>query len=143
MDVGVIITAGIAVLVVVLGFIFEKERDRKAKLHERKEDLYKNLVLAFKGFFVVEKPDVLLKQQFVDETRLARLYASDEAIKALNDLLDHLMKEEKSFDDVNNKSYQEVAHNLLGEFMRSMRKDLGIKTKLSAEELGRTEKINK
>jgi len=143
MDVGVIITAGIAVLVVVLGFIFEKERDRKAKLHERKEDLYKNLVLAFKGFFVVEKPDALLKQQFVDETRLAQLYASDEAIKALNDLLDHLMKEEKSFDDVNNKSYQEVAHNLLGEFMRSMRKDLGIKTKLSAEELGRTEKINK
>lgn len=125
-----------------VAYLFEKERDRKAKLHERKEDLYKNLVFSIKGVFV-EEPDALSKQQFVDETRLARLYASDAAIKALNELLDHLMKDEKSFGEVNGKSYQDVAHNLLGKFMKAMRKDLGIKTKLSAEELGRTERANK
>ena len=139
MDTGAILTAVIIPIVIaVLGFVFEKERDRKAKLHERKSELYKNLVFSLKGFFQ-ETPDSTLKQDFVDETRLARLYASDEAIKALNELLDHLMKDEKSFSE----SYQEVAHNLLGKFIIAMRKDLGIKTKLSAEELGRTERINK
>ncbi|MCJ7426650.1 MAG: hypothetical protein MUO17_05945 [Dehalococcoidales bacterium] len=138
MDAGIIITAVITVVVVVLGFILEKERDRKAKLHERKEDLYKHIVSSFKGLSI-EKPDALLKQQFIDETRLTRLYASDEAIKALNELLDLMMKGEKNFEEVNGKSYQYVAHNLWGKFMIAMREDLGIKTKLSADELGRTE----
>jgi hypothetical protein len=140
MDVGVITTAVVAVIAVVLGFIFEKERDRKAKLHERKEDLYKNLVFSLKGFFQ-KRPDSILKQEFVDETRLARLYASDEAIKALNKFVDIMQKTEKEFKEETGEDYQKVAHYLLGEFIKAMRKDLGIKTELSAEELGRTEII--
>ena len=142
MDAGIIITAVITVVVVVLGFIFEKERDRKAKLHERKEDLYRNVVSSFKGLSV-EKPDALLMQQFMDEIRLTRLYASDKAIKALNELLDFLMKGGGNSEEVKGKDYQDVAHNLWGKFMIAMRKDLGIKTKLSAKELGRTEETKK
>ena len=52
------------------------------------------------------------------------------------------MKNEQSFKEVIGKTYQDIAHNLLGKFMIAMRKDLGIKTRLSAEELGRSEKIN-
>lgn len=142
MDTNSLIAIIIPIVVIVLGslvaYLFEKERDRKAKLHERKEDLYKNLVFSIKGFFE-EKPDASLRQQFIDEARLARLYACDEAIKALNKLVDIMKESEEAFRKRTGKDYQETAHNLLGEFMRAMRRDLGIKTKLTPDELGRTE----
>ena len=139
MDTGAILAAVITPIVIaVLGFVFEKERDRKAKLHERKEELYKDLVFSLKGFFG-ETPDSELKQDFVDEARLVRLYASDKAIKALNEFVDIMKKSEKEFEGATNKNYQEVARELLGRFIVAMRKDLGIRTKLSPEELGRTE----
>jgi len=144
MDTNTLIAIIIPVVIAVVGswgsYLFEKWRERKARLHERKEELYKNLVFSFKGFFQ-ENPDFSLRQEFIDETRLARLYACDEAIKALNKLVDIMKETEKAFEERTGKNYQEVAHNLLGEFMRTMRRDLGIKTKLPPEELGRTEII--
>ena len=144
MDTNALIAIIIPIVVVVLGslvaYLFEKGRERQAKLHERKEELYKKLVFSLKGFFR-EHPNSVLKQDFIDETRLARLYASDEAIKALNKFVDIMQKTEKECKEETGEDYQKVAHSLLGEFMIAMRKDLGIKTKLSAEELGRTEII--
>jgi len=134
----------IPIVIAVIGswgsYLFEKWRERKARLHERKEELYKKLVLSFKGFFK-EKLDLSLRREFIDETRLARLYACDEAIKTLNELVDIMMKTEKTFEEETGENYQEVVHNLLGEFMIAMRRDLGIKTKLSPAELGRTESV--
>ncbi|OGO20264.1 MAG: hypothetical protein A2144_10055 [Chloroflexi bacterium RBG_16_50_9] len=141
MDIGVILTAIITVLVVVLGFVFEKERDRKAKLHERKEDLYKDLVLSLKGFFHGSH-DLSLKQKFADEIRLARLYASDKAIKSLNQFIDIMLQDEKEFEKTFDKNYQDSVHELLGQFIMAMREDLGLKTKLSSKELGRIEYVS-
>lgn len=142
MDIGVIITAVATVVVVVLGFVFEKERDRKTRLHERKEDLYKDLLLSLKGFFHGSH-DLSLKQKFTDETRLARLYASDKAIKALNQLLDTMAQNEKEFEVTAGKNYQDTVHELLGKFIIAMREDLGLKTRLSPRELGRIEYVSK
>jgi hypothetical protein len=50
-----------------------------------------------------------------------------------------MAKTEKEFEKDTGQNYQIAVHELLGEFMIAMRKDLGINTKLSSEELGRTE----
>jgi len=142
MDIAVIITVIGAIIVAVLGFIFEKERDRKAKLHERKEESYKNLLFSLKGFFH-GRHDSAMKEKFVDETRLTRLYASDKSIKALNQLLDTMAKDETTFGVSSIPNYQDTIHELLGKFVKAMREDLGIKTGLSPKELGRTEYVNK
>ena len=110
----IVLPIAFAVLISLGGYLFEKDRERKARIHERKEELYKNLVLSLRGFFI-ESTDTALKQEFVDETRLARLYASDEAIKSLNNVLDIMMKTEEAIKGETGKDYQEVAHNLFGE----------------------------
>lgn len=140
MDTKILIAIIVPIVVVGLSYLFEKSRERAARLHERKMELYKSLVFSLKGFFQ-ENPDATLKQNFVDETRLARLYASDEAIKALNKFADIMKRTEREIEKEIGKDYQKVAHGLFGEFMAAMRKDLGIKTKLSPEELGRTERV--
>jgi hypothetical protein len=142
MDIGVIITAIVTVLVVVLGFFFERERERQAKLHERKEDLYKNLLFSLKGF-IHGRHDLSLKEDFADEARLARLYASDKAIKALNQFIDIMLQNEKKFEESFNKNYQDSVQEMLGQFIISMREDIGLKTKLTPKELGRIEYVSK
>ena len=138
MDMNTLFTIIGAIIVAVIGYLFERWRERTARLHERKENLYKNLVLSFKGFSE-SKPDIGLRIQFLDEARLARLYARDDAIKALNKLVDIMMKSETQFKEETGKDYQEEAHILLGKFMIAMRKDLGMNTKLNAKEIGRIE----
>jgi hypothetical protein len=144
MDTNTLISIIIPVVIIVIGswgsYLFEKWQERKAELYKRKEDLYKNLVFSIKGFYK-EKPDRTMKEAFIDQAGLARLYASDGAIRSLNNLINHLAESEEGFKSRTGKDYQEVAHNLLGEFMGAIRRDLGIKTKLSPEELGRTEVI--
>ena len=127
-----------SIAIAVIGYLFERWRERKARLHERKENLYKNLLYSIKGFFI-GRTEFSAKEEFVDETRLARLYASDKAIQALDTFLDHLMKKEEVFNNESGENYQETAKKFLGVFILAMRNDLGIKTKLSAEELGRIE----
>jgi hypothetical protein len=142
MDIGVVITAAVTIIVVVLGFVFEKERDRKARIQERKEELYKELLLSLKGF-IHGSHELSLQRKFTDETRLARLYASDKAIMALNQLLDIMAQDEKQYESTTSNNYQTNIHEFLGKFIIAMREDLGLKTKLTPKELGRTEYVSK
>lgn len=140
MDINVLITVLGSVIVAVAGFIIEKERERNAKLHQRKEELYRNLLYALKGFFQGNQ-DRDLKQQCVDEMRLTRLYANDASIRALNRFVDMMQMNEQEYELTTGQNFQKDVHRLLGEFIKAMREDLGIITDLSAEELGRTEKL--
>jgi hypothetical protein len=84
-----------------------------------------------------------LKEDFADEARLARLYASDKAIKALNQFIDIMLQNEKKFEESFNKNYQDSVQEMLGQFIISMREDIGLKTKLTPKELGRIEYVSK
>ena len=61
-------------------------------------------------------------------------------VKSLNELIDHMAEPSgEEYQKRTGSNHGEVARLLLGKFMIAVRQDIGIKTGLTPEELGRTE----
>jgi hypothetical protein len=97
-----------------------------------KEEKYGNLVVLMKGFFNKGENTNQLKDKFLEEQYRAWLYSSDEVVLATNTLIDTLIK----------LNGQNASHDLVGNVVLAMRKDMLKKTKLSASDFKYTFVMN-
>jgi len=96
------------------------EKENEIRYHEEK---YSNLISYFRSFYESSLVDYTLRQKFLDETNQAWLFASDEVIKNINEVIDILRPGAKYQDTVKEK--------IVGKLILSMRKDIIGKNKTS------------
>lgn len=87
----------------------------KWEQYQRKENNYKELIKAVRGFYI-STSDVELKQKFIEQINLSWLYAPDEVIMKAYKFLETVHTGQISTDKEKEKA--------LGDFVLSIRKDL-------------------
>jgi Pyruvate/2-oxoacid:ferredoxin oxidoreductase delta subunit len=99
---------------VIAWFVNERTK-RKWQEYQRKEDRYKELLRAARGFYV-QTNDTILKQTFIDQLNLCWLYCPDSVIKKGYAFLNTVHSSKKSTD--------QEKENALGNFIAAIRADL-------------------
>jgi hypothetical protein len=113
----------------ILAWFINEWRKRSLEEYQRKEERYRQLILALKGFYEGQQ-DSKLKQEFIDQFNLCWLYCPDEVIKKGYVFLNSFITENKI-----------DKHTALGEFIAEIRRDLILrhvarKTNLTGKDYG-------
>jgi len=123
MDTGIAVI--IAAIIAVCGYVIKGNLDIQMREREQKEERYKGMLLAVKGFYASSQ-DQQLKQRFLDELNQAYLYAPDHVVQAADKFLDTLKVKPTP-------SSEEEKRMALASLIIAMRKDLR-KTKIADSE---------
>lgn len=119
MDTGIAVV--IAAIIAVCGYVVKGELDIRMSQRGQKEERYKGMLRALKGFYESSQ-EKQLKEKFLEELTQAYLYAPDHVIRAANKFFDTIrVKPEPSSEEEKRKA--------LTSLIIAMRKDLR-KTKL-------------
>jgi hypothetical protein len=113
----------------VIAWFIDRRQRRAWEDYQRKEERYRELLLAIPGFYITTS-DPQLKQTFLDQVNLCWLYCSDEVIRKAYRFLS-TVHTDGGCDSENERS--------LGELILTIRKDLLARpvvnrTKLKAED---------
>lgn len=106
-----------------LAFLFTSRAKRDESILRFKEEKYAKLLVKLQGF-VGSTTSTQLKKEFFEEQYQCWLYASDDVVKSINDLI-RLVIENRGSDPI-----PEVGRKVVGEVVLAMRRDLLKKTKL-------------
>ena len=105
---------------------FMNERSKRVwERHKRKEENYRTLLLALRGFYV-KIDDKKLKEEFLEQLKISWLYAPDHVIRKAYGFLDTVKD--------TNPSSQQQKQKALGVFVLAARTDLGITTNLMPDD---------
>lgn len=113
-----------AALGALLAFLFTSRAKRDESILRFKEEKYAKLLVKLQGF-VGATTSAQLKREFFEEQYQSWLYASDEVVEAINNLV-CLVIASKGF-----PPDPEVGHKAVGEIVLAMRRDLLKTTTLS------------
>lgn len=106
-----------------LAFFFTARAKRDEAALRFKEEKYAKLLIKLQGF-VGSTTSAQLKREFFEEQYQSWLYASDEVVNSINDLI-RLVTENRGSDPI-----PDVGRKAVGEVVLAMRLDLLQKTKL-------------
>lgn len=120
---GVLIGSGL------LGHVIMAWLNRKRKIAENKEKIYKSMLHSLRGFYTgtnhQEAPK--LKQAFIKEYYGSWLYCPDSVVRAINNFFQAVRVKPQP-------STEEQKKRALFEVFLAMRKDMGIKTNLEYDD---------
>ncbi|MGO9995830.1 MAG: hypothetical protein ACLPTF_25415 [Steroidobacteraceae bacterium] len=106
-----------------LAFLFTSRAKRDESILRFKEEKYAKLLVKLQGF-VGSTSSTQLKKEFFEEQYQCWLYASDDLVKSINDLI-RLVIENRGSDPI-----PELGRKVVGEVVLAMRRDLLKNTKL-------------
>lgn len=106
-----------------LTYLYTSRSKREETIVRFKEEKYAKLLVKLQGF-VGSTTSPKLKREFFEEQYQSWLYASDEVIKAINDMVQIVIDGKGSQPD------PEVGNRAVGEIVLAMRRDLLHKTDL-------------
>ena len=101
-----------------------------------KEEKYANLLIHLQGF-VGKTASADTQKKFFEEQYKSWLYASDDVVKSINDLVELLLKERGNTPD------PEKGRQVIGKIVLEMRKDLLGKSKLKENDFRYTDVLNR
>ena len=100
-----------------LAFLFTSRAKRDESILRFKEEKYAKLLVKLQGF-VGETTSAQLKREFFEEQYQSWLYASDEVVEAINNLVQLIIASKGAPPD------PEAGHKAVGEIVLAMRRDL-------------------
>lgn len=109
-------------------WIANEWRKRRAALHERKEERYKELLQALHGFYGESHDPTQVRAEFVSQLNVAWLYCPDHVIRKGYDFLDAARED--------SKATASEKRQALGEFVLAARQDLLSRRLLHRTQLG-------
>lgn len=113
-----------AILGAILAFYFTSRTKRDESMIRFKEEKYAKLLVKLQGF-VGTTVSAQLKKEFFEEQYQSWLYASDEVVEAINDLILLIIS------NIGKTPDKELGDKAIGNVVLAMRKDLLKSTKLS------------
>ncbi len=112
------ITVGLLlpILLAILAWYLNERGNRQRAEFERREERYRQLVTALRGFYVATA-DRQLRQAFLDQVNLSWLYCPDEVIRRAYEFLDVVHADNVGGSEADRQ-------RAAGEFMSAIRRDL-------------------
>jgi hypothetical protein len=119
-----------------ISYYFASKSRKQEAIVKFREEKYSNLIIFLQGF-VGNTSNSETKKKFFEEQYRSWTYSSDEVIKALNNLVELVKKNEGQ------KPNFEDGQKAIGNIVLAMRKDLLGKTNLSFKDFQYTDVINR
>ncbi|BBN58723.1 hypothetical protein [Hydrogenovibrio marinus] len=117
----------------ILTYVFTKKLKQSEIAQQRKEEQYSKLLVKLQGF-VGQTANKKTKEEFFEEFYKSWLYASDDVVSSINNLVEFI-KNEKNPNPAEGRK-------IIGTIVLAMRKDLNKKSKLTHSDFNYTDVIN-
>lgn len=119
-----------------ISYYFASKSKKQEAIIKFREEKYSNLIIFLQGF-VGNTSNSETKKKFFEEQYRSWTYSSDEVIKALNNLVELVKKNEGQKPNI------EEGQKAIGNIVLAMRKDLLRKTNLSFKDFQYTDVVNR
>ncbi len=106
----------VPIVAAIIAYLLNEKSKRRWEEYQRKEESYKKLIIALKGFYKGSNDDNL-KQEFIDQANIAWLYLPDNIIRKIYHFIDTVHTDSEEYTDKDRTKYS-------NELIYSLRKDL-------------------